>query len=77
MKKVIDDKMDVGMDVGRLLDRFLIDFGTVLGGKLAPSWHQNPKKESTKTMSKMSGKKRTRVSARGGGCRRGSWGLGP
>ena len=23
---------------------FFIDFGTVLGGKLAPSWHQNPKK---------------------------------
>ena len=40
------------MDVGRLLDRFFIDFGTVLGGKLAPSWHQNPKKEGTKTMSK-------------------------
>ena len=52
MKKCIDDKMDVGMDVGRLLDRFLIDFGTILGGKLAPSWHQNPKKEGTKTMSK-------------------------
>jgi hypothetical protein len=52
IKKVIDDKMDVGMDVGRLLDRFFIDFGTVLGGKLAPSWHQNPKKEGTKTMSK-------------------------
>ena len=51
MKKVIDDKMDVGMDVGRLLDRFLIDFGTILGGKLAPSWHQNPKKEGAKTMS--------------------------
>ena len=49
---MIDDKMDVGMDVGRLLDRFFIDFGTVLGGKLAPSWHQNPKKEGTKTMSK-------------------------
>ena len=41
MKKCIDDKMDVGMDVGRLLDRFFIDFGTVLGGKLPPSWHQN------------------------------------
>ena len=35
-KKVIDDKMDVGMDVGWLLDRFLVDFGTILGGKLAP-----------------------------------------
>ena len=44
--------MEVGMDVGRLLDRFLVDFGTVLGGKLAPSWHQNPKKDGTKTMSK-------------------------
>ena len=52
IKKVIDDKMDVGMDVGRLWDRFFIDFGTVLGGKLAPSWHQNPKKEGTNTMSK-------------------------
>ena len=49
---MIDDKMDVGMDVGRLLDRFLIDFGTVLGGKLAPSWHQNQKKTNTKTKSK-------------------------
>ncbi len=44
--------MDVGMDVGELLDWVLIDFGTVLGGKLAPSWHQNQKKESAKTMSK-------------------------
>ena len=52
MKKVIDDKMEAGMDVGRLLDRFLIDFGTIWGGKLAPKWHQNPKKEGTKTMSK-------------------------
>ena len=52
MKKVIDDKMDVGMDFGWLLDRLLIDFGPALGGKLAPSWHQNPKKEGTKTMSK-------------------------
>ena len=49
---MIDDKMDVGMDVGRLLDRFLIDVGTILGGKFAPSWHQNPQKEGTKTMSK-------------------------
>ena len=49
---MIDDKMDVGMDVGRLLDRFLVDLGTILGGKLAPSWHQNQKKEGTKLMSK-------------------------
>ena len=43
--------MDVGIDFGWLLDRFLMDFGTVLGGKLAPSWHQNSKKEGTKTIS--------------------------
>ena len=52
---MIDDKMDVGMDVGRLLDRFLIDFGTILGGKLAPSWHQNQKK-IPKRCQKISGK---------------------
>ena len=52
MKKVIDDKMDVGMDLGWLLDRFLMDFGTMLGGKLAPSWCQNPKNKGTKTRSK-------------------------
>ena len=48
MKKVIDDKMDVGMDFEWLLDRFLVDFGIILGGKLA----QNLKKEGTKTRSK-------------------------
>ena len=52
MKKVIDDKMDVGVGIGRLLDRLLVDFETMLGGKLAPSWHQNPKIEGTKTKSK-------------------------
>ena len=51
MKKVIDDKMDVGMGIGRLLDRFLVDFGIILGGKLAPKWHQNQKKWSPKKMS--------------------------
>ena len=44
MKKVIDDKVDVGMDFERLLNRFWEDFGTKLGGKLGPSCHQNPKK---------------------------------
>ena len=44
MKKVIDDKVDVGMDFGRLLNRFWKDFGTKLGSKLEPSCHQNPKK---------------------------------
>ena len=52
MKKVIDDKMDVGLGFGWLLDRFLVDFGTKLGGKLEPSWHQNLIKWDTKTMSK-------------------------
>ena len=48
--------MQVGMDFGSLLDRFLIDFetklGAKLGAKLGPSWHQNRKKRGTKTMSK-------------------------
>ena len=52
--------MDVGMDVGRLLDRFFIDFGTVLGGKLAPSC-------KPKRCQKMSGEKRTQVSRVGEG----------
>ena len=60
---MIDDKMEVGMDVERLLDQFLIDFGTVLGGKLAPSWHPNPKKRLPKRCQKMSGKKLMQVSA--------------
>ena len=52
MKKVIDDKMDVGMDFGWLLDRFLVDFETILGGKLGSSWHQNLKNGGPKTRSK-------------------------
>ena len=44
--------MQVGLGFGALLGRFLVDFGTKLGGKLGPSWHQNPKNEGTKTMSK-------------------------
>ena len=43
MNNCIDDKMDVGMDSGRLLDRSWMDFGTNLGGKLDPRWHTNPK----------------------------------
>ena len=52
MKNVIDDKMDVGVGIGRLLDRFFMDFGSISGGKLAPSWHQIPKNVGTKTRSK-------------------------
>ena len=66
--------MDVGMDVGRLLDRFLVDFGTVLGGKLAPSWHQNPKKEGTKTISKNEWSK-THAHQKRGGEGEGVWAL--
>ena len=50
--QVMDYKMEVGMDVGWLLDRFLVDLGANLGGKLAPSWCQNQKNEGTKTRSK-------------------------
>ena len=39
IKNCIDDKMEVGMDFGWLLDRLLVDFGTKLGGKLGSSWH--------------------------------------
>ena len=40
------------MDLAWLLERFEVDFGSKLGGKLGPSWHQNPKKKGTKMMSK-------------------------
>ena len=50
--KTIDDKMDVGLDFGGLLGRFLVDFGSKLGAKLRSSWHQNRKNEGPKTMSK-------------------------
>ena len=68
------NRMEVGMDVGRLLDRFLIDFGTVLGGKLAPSWHQNLQKHGTKTMSK---KKVVNKSCKHREWNEGKGGLGP
>ena len=41
IKKVVDDKMDVGLDFGWLLDRFWIDFGRVLGAKLVPKSIKN------------------------------------
>ena len=44
--------MQFGMDFGWLLDRFLMDFDPKLGVKLGPSWHQDPRKWGTKTMSK-------------------------
>ena len=43
--------MQVGLEFGTLLDRFLADFGAKLGGKLDPR-HQNPENWGTKTMLK-------------------------
>ena len=51
IQKAIENKMEVGMDFGWLLDRFLVDLGPKLGVKLGPSWHPNRKKWGTKTMS--------------------------
>ena len=34
------------------MDGFWVDFGSKLGGKLGPSWHQNLKNGGPKTMSK-------------------------
>ena len=50
--KVIKNRMRFGMDLGRLLDRFGMDFGSKLGGKLQPTWDQNRKNDGTKTMSR-------------------------
>ena len=52
IQKAIENKMQVGMVFGWLLDGFLVDLGCKLGGKLGPSWHQNRRKWCTKTMSK-------------------------
>ena len=55
MKKVIDDKMDVGMDFGWLLDRFLVDFGTRSaqeGAKMSPREPSRASKSKKATFSK-------------------------
>ena len=44
IQKGIENKMQVKIDFGWLLDRIMIDFGPKLGAKLGPSWHQNQKK---------------------------------
>ena len=51
IKKQIKNKMRFGIDLGWLLDRFLIDLGPKLGGKMEPSWDQNLKNGGPKTMS--------------------------
>ena len=38
IQEAIENKMQIGMDSGWLLDRLLVDFGTELGGKLGSSW---------------------------------------
>ena len=48
LERKIDDRMEVWMDFGWLLDRLLADFGT----KLAPSWLQRPFWEGWKTNAK-------------------------
>ena len=52
-KKGIENMMQVGLEFGSLLGRILVDSGAKLGGKLDPSWHQNPEKRGPKTMSKI------------------------
>ena len=60
--------MQVGLAFGTLLGRFWVDFGSKLGGKLGPSWHQNAKNEGPKTMSKKGMRTWTPAHAsRGGG----------
>ena len=51
IQKSIENKMQVEMDFGWLLDRFLVDFEPKLGAKLGSSWHRNLRKWGTKTMS--------------------------
>ena len=49
------------MHLGWLLERFGVDFGPKLGGKLGLSWHQDRRKWGTKTMSKNHQKSRAAV----------------
>ena len=51
-QKEIKKKMRCGMDFRWLLERSWGDLGPKLGAKLGPSWDENPKNGSSKTMSK-------------------------
>ena len=44
----IQNMMQVGMEFGTLLGWIWVDFGSKLGAKLEPSWHQNPKNRTPK-----------------------------
>ena len=77
IQKGIENKKQVGMDFGRLLERFGVDFGAKLGAKLGPSWHQNQKKSDAKTMSKKHQKKEVMKSGRVGLTVESSRGPGP
>lgn len=53
------------MDLGSLLERFWVDFGSKLGGKLGPSVYQDWRKGGTETMSKNHYKSEAAVVPRG------------
>ena len=48
IKKGIQNMMQIGLDFGALLGRFLVDFGFKLGAKLEPIWTKNPSKRGCK-----------------------------
>ena len=56
-QKGVENKMQVGMGLGWLLEPIFGDFGSKLRGKLGPSWHQNLKNGGPKTRSKKEVKK--------------------
>ena len=50
IKEGIENMMQDGRGFGSLLGRIWVDLAAKLGGKLDPSWHQNPEKRGPKTM---------------------------
>ena len=59
--------MQVGLGFGALLERFLVDFGAKLGGKLEPNWGQNRENWGPQRMSKNHQKNGAAVNAEWGG----------
>ena len=64
-KKGIENMMQDALEFGPLLGRILVDFGVKLGGKLDPSWFQNPEKKGAKRMSKKCHKNSSKKSTQG------------